>query len=485
MSKTLCIKTHHASSAWCFNKEITVKKIKIGFLPFYIKLYDDCGFTVRPRTEPFYETLASKFEDIGFDVERWQFCRTENEFKEAVEYFEKEAVDAVVTWHAAYSPSLESVNVLKETKLPIVILDTTEVYDFSSTIEPDELNYCHGIHGVMDICNMLRRCGKQFAIAAGHSPSSDVVERAAGYVKAAVAASAMDKMKVGSIGGSFDGMGDFFIADDEKIGNIQITPVYPNGGELAKYRLEVTEDEIDRELEFDAEHYVEIGEIDEETHRKTARNCLAVRKWIENNSLGAFTANFREITPECGLEIMPFMEACKAMARGIGYAGEGDTLTAALTGALIKGFKDAAFVEIFCPDWRGNTLFLSHMGEYNPNLTSGTDELKKIPFIFGEADDPVVGYGCYKGGSAVFVNLYKNAKGTFSMLICPVEMQEIYEDNFVGSVRGWMKPQIPVADFLETLSRHGATHHSCLIYGALPRELEYFANLIGVEPEII
>ncbi len=462
-----------------------MKKIKIGFLPLYIKLYDDCGFSVRPRTEPFYEKLAVQFEKIGFDVVRSPFCNVKEEFANTVKKFEDEKVDAIVTWHAAYSPSLESIDILSSTPLPLVILDTTEVYDLSSTVEPDELNYCHGIHGVMDLTNMLRRRGKPYAIAAGHFPSSDVVERAAGYVKAAVGATSLKGTKVGTIGGSFDGMGDFLISDEELKDVFGVEAVYSNGEELTSLRKSVTEEEIDREIEFDAGHYVEIGEVDDETHRKTARNCLAVRKWIEKHNLDAFTVNFREIRPENGLEVMPFMEACKAMARGIGYAGEGDVLTAAVTGALIRGFKDAAFVEIFCPDWRGNTLLLSHMGEYNPNLTSGDDELKKIPFIFGEADDPVVGYGCYKGGKAIFANLFKNDKGTYSMLIAPVEMQEIYEDNFVGSVRGWMKPEMPLPEFLETISRHGVTHHSSLIYGATTGEIEFFAKLIGATPIII
>lgn len=474
------------SSAWTYESEDTpVKKIKIGFLPLYIKLYDDCGFVVRPRTEPFYEALAARFEELGFEVLRSPFCNVKEEFRAAVDKFENEKADCIVTWHAAYSPSLECIEVLSKTSLPIVVLDTTEVIDFSSVADPDDMNYCHGIHGVMDMTNMLRRAGKPYAIAAGHYPSTDVVERAAGYVKAAVGATSLKGTKVGTIGGSFDGMGDFLISDKELKEVFGVEAVYSEGAELTALRAEVTNEEIERELDFDAENYVEIGEIDDECHIKTVRNCLAVRKWIEKHGLEAFTVNFREIRPENGLEIMPFMEACKAMARGIGYAGEGDVLTAAVTGALMRGFGDATFVEIFCPDWRGGTLYLSHMGEYNPALTSGENELKKIPFIFGEADDPVVGYGCYKGGKAVFTNLFKNEKGTYSMLIAPVEMQEIYEDNFVGSVRGWMKPEMPVAEFLETISRHGVTHHSSLVYGADVHELEFFAKLIGAEPIII
>ena len=117
---------------------------------------------------------------------------------------------------------------------------------------------------------------------------------------------------------------------------------------------------------------------------RATRESLAVRKWIKRENLQAFTANFSQIGPGTGLTAMPFMEACKAMAQGVGYAGEGDILTAAFLGALFRGFCDASFIEIFCPDWQGNTLFLSHMGEMNIQLTDRKPEMMEKDFIFGD-----------------------------------------------------------------------------------------------------
>ena len=54
-------------------------------------------------------------------------------------------------------------------------------------------------------------------------------------------------------------------------------------------------------------------------------------------------------------------------------------------------------------------------------------------------------------------------------------------DNFQNKIRGWMRPNMPISDFLEEISRAGATHHSSLVYGATPNELEFFGKLIGVK----
>ena len=55
------------------------------------------------------------------------------------------------------------------------------------------------------------------------------------------------------------------------------------------------------------------------------------------------------------MDTMPFLEISKAMSRGIGYAGEGDLLTAALVGALLAAWPRTTFTEIFCADWKGGS----------------------------------------------------------------------------------------------------------------------------------
>ena len=465
-----------------------MNKTKIGFLPFYIKLYDDCGSgaKARPRLEPFADKLVGELSDRGFDVLAVPFCRIKNEFAAAVAKFEAEGCKAIVTWHAAYSPSLECIDALASTDLPIVVLDTTETYSMGPTLEQFEISLCHGIHGVMDMCSMLNRRGKAFAIAAGHIEHSDVMDKTAGYIRAAVAAKSLNGSSTGSIGGSFDGMGDFLVEDAEMLERFGVKVVYPEQSELAGYRAEVKDADVKAEMAKDLDTLYEIEPVDAESHERTVRNCLAVRRWIEEHKLSAMTVNFREITEETGLEIMPFMEACKAMARGTGYAGEGDVLTASLVGALMKGYDEVAFIEIFCPDWKGNTLLLSHMGEYNPKLTSGKCGMKEIPFIYGDAKSPVVSYGRYKGGDAVFINLYRT-KDDFRMIISAVDMVEVRpdDDTLEVRVRGWMKPKMPIADFLEAISRVGATHHSALVYGATVSELVYFADLLGIGYDIV
>ena len=155
--------------------------MKVGLLPLYIELYDQVVPEIRPRLEAFYNTIAAMLEKEGLTVLHAPFCRLAPEFRRAVESFELQNADAIVTLHMAYSPSLESIDVLCKTELPLVVLDTTETLEFGNMQDSGEIMFNHGIHGVMDMCSMLTRRGKAYAIAAGHYATSNVVARAAGF----------------------------------------------------------------------------------------------------------------------------------------------------------------------------------------------------------------------------------------------------------------------------------------------------------------
>ena len=72
----------------------------------------------------------------GLEVSTAPVCRVAPEFKAAIDGFEKAKVDALVTLHLAYSPSLESSAALAATPLPIVVLNTTPTYAFGPQTEP-------------------------------------------------------------------------------------------------------------------------------------------------------------------------------------------------------------------------------------------------------------------------------------------------------------------------------------------------------------
>ena len=458
---------------------------RIGLLPLYLELYDKAMPDRRPRMEQFCETIAAQLEERGLAVVRSPLCRVKSEFAEAVQSFEQEGVDALVTLHLAYSPSLESAQALARTRLPLVVLDTSPTADFSPTQNADEIMYNHGVHGVQDMCNLLIRNGKPFEIEAGHWQDSDVLDRVVGRVRSARLVAEMRSARVGRIGPPFKGMGDFSVPTERLSWTLGVETVPCEPEAIRKMLPEPEAPEVEQEMAADHERFVVEG-LDPAVHRRTARVSLAVRRWIEQEALTAFTVNFLAVDQASGLPTVPFLEASKGMARGLGYAGEGDVLTASLVGALASVYGDTTFTEIFCADWKHDTVFLSHMGEMNVDLASQKPRLKEKPFPWTDAENPAVAVGCFRGGRAMLVNLAPGARGQYRLVTTPVDMLEVAgEDRMADTIHGWFRPAMPVADFLADYSRSGGTHHSALVYADAAEEIAGFARLMGWESTVL
>lgn len=462
-----------------------MKENVVGLLPLYIELYDKSLPQFRPKMDEFNLAIAAQLTRRGLKVITNPLCRLKNEFEAAILRFEREGADAIVTLHLAYSPSLESAAALAATKLPIVVLDTTPTHTFGPDQTPDQIMYNHGIHGVQDMCNLLIRNGKDFFIEAGHWEKSDVLDRVVMRAKAAGMASAMRTARVGRIGDSFAGMGDFAIAPEHLKQAIGMEVVPASAAMLAQLAADIKDDEIDRELAADRAAY-RVEKTSDESLRRTARTSLALRAWVNKEKLTAFSFNFLVLDKDCGLPTVPFLEASKAMGRGIGYAGEGDVLTAGLVGAIASIIPETSFTEMFCPDWAGEKIFLSHMGEMNINLIAGKPVLKERPFAFTNIQPPVSAIGCFRPGQAAFVNLAPVADDHYRLIIAPCRASEPDPaDKFTDSIHGWITPDLPLGQFLEEYSLAGGTHHAALVYGDVTEILENFARIMGWDPIII
>ena len=460
-----------------------MSKIKIGLLLFYLKLYDDTMPDLRNEFGPFIKDIKTKLEQKGLEVLISPICRFDEEFKTAVKDFEISGVNVIVTLHLAYSPSLECVNALTKTKLPIVIFDSTLKYHFSNKLVSNDIMLNHGIHGVQDMSNILLRNNKNFLIVAGHLSQPDVLDDLINKIKSAMIYNSLNTSRVGSLGGPFYGMGDFFVTANKLFQDLGIETIENDFKEVADLMPGKDDISVENEINLDLNNF-NVVKIDQLAHINSIRIGLGIRRWIEKNKLDAFTINFANLDKKSGFPTIPFLEASKAMARGIGYAGEGDVLTAGLVGALMKVYPETSFVEMFCPDWKENLILLSHMGELNINLVSDKPKLivKELPFL--KVGNPVMAIGQFKEGDAVLVNLSPSSN-YYTLILSQINIVDL-KHNLTDSVTGWLKPQIPINNFLEEYSKFGGSHHSAIVYGknVYDRLLD-FGKLAGFKIVII
>lgn len=454
---------------------------KIGLLLLYLKLYDEAMPELRHQFDGFIAQLKNDIQCHHIDVLLSPICRVDAEFQAAIQEMEQQSVDLIITLHLAYSPSLESSRHLIQTKLPILIFDTTMDLEFGSGVAPERIMLNHGIHGVQDLASILRRKGKTFEIVAGHGSNPSVMKKVVMASRAAFASTCLRTTKALRLGPTFPGMGDFHVPDGLLFDSLGIKVEEKSVSRLEKYIHDIQDHEIEDECRTGQIRFQ--YDVPDEVHRRSVKVGLGLRRLLDQEAYTAFSMNFACFdTPEGVVNTMPFLEASKAMERGIGYAGEGDVITAALVGALQRGFGKTTFTEMFCPDWKNGSIFLSHMGEVNPQTADGQPRLIEMNFPWAPAKNPAIITCALQAGSAVLVNLAPGPGDSVQLIYSQVEM--LAEGNhslMQNSIRGWMMPRGGIEQFLERYSQLGGTHHCALVYGDAADGIRYMASFAGIE----
>lgn len=460
-----------------------MEKLKAGLLPISMKLLNDSRPEIKVKLENFADTISAELSGAGLKVIKAPISCISEEFEKSIRIFEQKSVNAIITLHLTYSPSLESAVLLSETKIPLIILNTTPSISLGPKEVPDDITYNHGIHGVQDFCNILGRQNKKFFIESGHWEKSDVIKRVLKRVVQASMANRFLNSRVGIIDKPFAGMGDFQVPFEILKETFGMQVISSDVNEILGYFESVKDKEIDSEFECDRSRFNISSNIDTGLYKDSLKTGIAVRNWIKDNNLDAFTMNALSFNFKSKLPLIPFLEASKQMAeKGLGYSGEGDILTAVLLSSVIKAFPESAFTETFCPDWKSNSIFLNHIGEGNYKLIKDKPVALSKKYAISDSRDIVVLAGTYKSGKASLINIAPAYQNRFKLIITNGEIIETKTvDNMNNTIHGWFKPEIDISDFLSGYSLAGGTHHSVLVYNDSSYDLEQFGKLMNWE----
>jgi len=459
---------------------------RVGLLPLYLKLYDEVRPEARPEMEAFADRVAEKLQSAGLDVLRGETACVRFEVERTLRQLMEREPDLLATLHLAYSPSLESVDALTHTQIPLLMLDTTPKPDFGEDATADDMFANHGIHGVQDLACMMRRNSRQYRLAVGHIDDPEFLAEVGLVARAAQATHAMRTMRVVVFGDPFPGMGDFTVMEETLRAHlgVQIQPVTIRA--LALRAARITDEEVAAETAADAQS-CDVSGVPGPALDLTNRTGLAMRRMVEELNGGAMSFNFASFVAESGVETVPFLEASKAMARGLGYAGEADALTAALVGALAQGGCTTTFTEMFCPDWAGGTIFMSHMGECGLHLAAEPPKLVEKHYAFSDVGNPVIAVPKLRPGQATLINIAPGPHSSFGLIAARVEVLDR------GPVAGfpdvphyWLRPvDHDLPTFLRRYSELGGTHHLALCLGEEVEFARVFAELLGIDFSVV
>ncbi|EON77990.1 L-arabinose isomerase [Lunatimonas lonarensis] len=400
----------------------------------------------------------------------------------------------VITWMHTFSPAKMWINGLKILQKPLLHLHTQFNRDIPwSSIDMDFMNLNQSAHGDREFGFITSRMRLPRKVVVGYWQSPAVHKEIDDWARACAGWNDWQDAKFVRFG---DNMRQVAVTEGDKVeAEIRFGfSVNTHGvGDLVEAISQVTEDEIQVLLEEYEERYTLAPELApggtwRNSLLEAARIELGLEQFLKAGNFNGFTNTFEDLH---GMHQLPGIAVQRLMAKGYGYAGEGDWKTAALVRAMKvmgKGLPGAnAFMEDytyhFDPE---NSLVLgSHMLEVDESLASHKPSLEIHPLGIGGKADPVRLVFNAAGGKGLNASLV-DMGNRFRMVIN--EVIAVDPENEL--------PKLPVARVLwkplpdmETACKAwilaGGAHHTCFSSNLSTEILMDFAEIAGVEALVI
>ncbi|MEH6924004.1 L-arabinose isomerase [Bacillus altitudinis] len=400
----------------------------------------------------------------------------------------RDEVIGVMTWMHTFSPAkmwIRGTSLLQKPLLHLV----TQYYENIpwDTIDMDYMNLHQSAHGDREYGYINARLNKQNQIVAGHWSKQEVKQQIADWMDVAAAYHESFQIKVARFG---DNMRHVAVTEGDKIeAQIQLgwTVDYFGIGDLVNYVNAVEEVEVDALFAeyltlYDVDYGSYSAEEWEQSVKVQARYEIAIKRFLDEGGYNAFTTNFEDLH---GMKQLPGLAVQRLMAKGYGFAGEGDWKTAALDRLLkvMSHHQSTGFMEDYTYEMTSGqeAVLQSHMLEVDPALAHTKPVIVVSPLGIGNREDPARLVFDGKAGEGVVVSIADF--GThFKWLIQEVEAFEPQE----------AAPQLPVArvlwkikpnfqDGVKAWIKHGGGHHTVVSLNLTVDQIVHFAKLVNAE----
>src|SRR5260370_5075313 len=209
------------------------------------------------------------------------------------------------------------------------------------------------------------RAGRRFAVLTDDWRAGAFRADVGRWARAAATVTAWRRLKVALFGYPMNDMGDIRVDESALIRSLgpEILAVAP--GDLYRGMQAVSAGEIADVMAFEDANFEIAPRLSAEERTDHVRMQVAIERILTDGGFGAYTAHFDAIAEDGRFRRLPLAAASTLMAKGYGYAAEGDVLTSCMVAAGHTLIGDAHFTEMYPMDFPSDSVLMSHLGEGN------------------------------------------------------------------------------------------------------------------------
>ena len=458
------------------------RKPKIGMLGIMQELYDDMIPDITAHQETYARDVVDQLSDVA-DIDFPRAARNREDIEEIVRDFNTRSLDGIMIVMLTYGPGLRTVHALQRNRLPLLLANIQPVPSVTNEWNMDDLTYNQGVHGAQDMANMiLRTTGSPPAVISEDWKSERFTRYVSDWSHAAQTVHRLREMRLLMVQ-QMPGMGDI-LTDPAAFMRVIGPQIDIRGiGTIYKEMESVPAGEIESAMQEDRAHFKIDPDLPEDRHRYAARFQVGIERYLKQQNYSGFSIYFDAPAEDGRFEQIHMLAASNLMAKGYGYAAEGDMCCTALVAAGHSLGENAHFTEMYAMDFERNTVLQSHMGEGNWKIADPESPVRLIDRelgIGGLENPPTV---VFRGqpGEATLASLVSLEGERFRLVAAPGVIEETDELPEVEMPYFHFRPASGVRECLDGWLRNGGTHHQCLLLGDQRRRWKMLCEILGIE----
>ncbi|MGO9502082.1 MAG: L-fucose/L-arabinose isomerase family protein [Streptosporangiaceae bacterium] len=458
------------------------RRPRIGILGIMQALYDEMIPGIAERQEGYAAELAGHLSGIGEFIPS-KPVRYREDAERAMREFEAMDLDGIMVVMLTYGPAMRVARLLAECRLPVLLANIQPEPNVTPAWNMDDMTYNQGVHGAQDTANAMVRAGRRFTVLTDDWKSESFAADVGRWARAAAAASAWKSLKTAIFGYAMNDMGDIRVDESALIRSLgpQILAVAP--GDMYRGMLAVTDAQAQDVIAFEDASFEIDPRLSAEERQDHARMQVAIEQILAERGFGAYTAHFDAIGEDGRFSRLPLAAASSLMAKGYGYAAEGDVLTACMVYAGHVLIGDAHFTEMYAMDFPSDSILQSHMGEGNWKVarTDRPVKLIKRPLGIGKLADPPTFLFQLQPGPATLAALVSLEGERFRLVVAEGENLDSRELPALEMPYGQFRPASGVRACLNGWLGAGGPHHEVMNLGHHAAGWKAFCQVTGIE----
>lgn len=456
-------------------------KPQIAILGIMQELYDKSYPGITEHQGKYAIEVAKRLENFA-DIYFPGPARNRADIEKYVTEFNYKKMDGIIIIMLTYSPGLRLVNALKNNNLPIMLANIQPEPKVGANWDMSHLTYNQGVHGAQDTANALLRLGIKAAIISEDWQSERFKAVAADWIAAAQTAGFLRNAKLAAMG-QMPGMGDILTdsaAFLRKIGP-QIDQV--SLGSIYKIMESVTEEEINRVISENNKNFQIDPNLSQKNHIYAAKLQIAIEKFLLEHKYSGFSIYFNAIGDDGRFKQTHMMAASNLMAKGYGYAAEGDMCCASLVAGGHYLSPNAHFTEMYAMDFEKDSVLQSHMGEGNWKIARKDRPIRLIDrkLDIGGLDNPPTVLFMAEPGHATIASLVSVSGEDYRLIVSKGEILDTAELPNVEMPYFHFKPDSGVRACMDGWLENGGTHHQCLHLGDQTRRWQMLCRILDIK----